>query len=342
MEQVGNTPLRLISSLSSLTGNNIYLKCENLNLSGSVKDRAAKQMLLDALSTGKLKKGVKVVEGTAGNTGIGLAKVGKELGIDVVVVMPNDQAEEKMRLVKEAGGELMLVPAVPFSNENHFFHTAARLAKEKPEEYWHANQFHNLSNMEAHYNNTAPEIFKQLNEKVDIFVSSAGTAGTISGCSKYFKEKLKDKIITALVDPQGSGLSNYINKNELVASEGKSITEGIGIMRLVPNFVEGRKYIDEAFTIPDSHLVVVAHWLKENEGICLGSSAALNVCGALKKSLEFKGQGKNIVTVWCDGGERSASKLYNPAFLAERSLTPNTLPSIQDIIKVYQESNHQS
>ena len=276
------------------------------------------------------------------NTGIGLAMVAKALGYKMLVVMPNDQAKEKQALVTLYGAELKLVDAVPFANPNHFFHTAGRIAEQDPTNYWWANQFHNLANMNAHYTTTGPEIYKQLDGKVDVLVSAAGTGGTISGTSKFLKEKLGDKVRTVLVDPAGSGLANFYKTGEFIKADGSSITEGIGIMRLVPNFEQGKQYVDEAFNLPDTHVVAIANYLREHDGIPLGSSAALNVAGALRKAIAHKGKNLNIVTFYCDDGSRSLSKLYNDNYLAEKGLTSDALPSIEQLIDQYERDEASS
>lgn len=313
---IGNTPLIEIPSLSKATGCRILLKCENLNPGGSIKDRAAKSMLLKARDRGDLKPGMTIVEGTAGNTGIGLAIVGKALGHDVLVVMPNNQAKEKERLIEFFGAGLKLVAPCPFSDQNHFYHTARRIKEEQTEKYWWANQFENLDNHRAHYEETGPEIWTQSGGQVDYLVSVAGTGGTIAGCSKYLKEKNKNLKVT-LIDPDGSGLAQYFNHGEF-KSTGSSITEGIGIMRLVANFKEAK--VDEAVNYHDQELVNLAYYLREKDGIVLGASAALNVYGAYQLAKK-SGKGKTIVTFWCDAGERSLSKLYNQEFLQAKELT---------------------
>lgn len=335
LQLIGNTPLVKIDSLSQLTGNNIYLKCENMNYTGSIKDRAAKQMVLDAIEQGVLKPGMTIVEGTAGNTGISLAMIAKSLGYGMLVVIPNDQAKEKMDMVRLYGAELLIVDAVPFTDLNHFYHTAKRIAQQNPDKYWHANQFDNLSNFKAHYEQTGPEIFRQLNGKVDVLVGAAGTGGTIAGCCTYLKEMLSTRVVTVLVDPTGSGLVSFINTAKFV-TDGASIVEGVGIMRLVENFAKGKDSIDEAFNIPDSHVVRIAKYVRDNDGIPLGSSAALNVCGALRKSVCMRNECKNIVTFLCDGGERTLSKLYNDEFLNAIELSEDKLPSIEQLIQQYE------
>lgn len=325
---IGDTPLLRIPSLSHLTGCDILLKCEHLNPGGSIKDRAALQMVLDAIAEGKLKKGMTIVEGTAGNTGIGLALVAKALGFNLLAVMPNDQAKEKERLITLHGGEIKLVDPVPFKNDNHFYHTARRLAESNPTQFWWANQFENLSNFKAHYTHTAPEIYKQTDGKIDYMISSAGSGGTIGGNSVYLKEKIPT-LKVYLVDPEGSGLCSFIQSGEF-KSEGKSITEGIGIMRLVANFAKAK--IDGAFTIPDQDIVTIAQYLRKEDAIVVGSSTALNIAGALKLALQH-GSGKRIVTFWCDLGERSFSKLYNSDYLQTRGLELHD--DIQSLIGKY-------
>ncbi len=331
-ELIGHTPLLRIPSLSELTGCDIFLKCEQLNPGGSIKDRAALKMVTDAVKEGKLKKGMTIVEGTAGNTGIGLAIVAKALGFELLAVMPNDQAKEKERMIILHGGQIKLVDSVPFKNENHFYHTARRLADENPHQYWWANQFENLSNYQAHYTQTGPEIYEQTKGKLDFLISSSGTGGTIGGNSCFLKEKIP-KLKVYLVDPQGSGLCSYIKTGEF-KSEGKSLTEGIGIMRLVKNFAKAK--VDDAFTLPDQDLVTVAQYLRNRDGILVGSSTALNIAGALKLAVQF-GPGQRIVTFYCDLGERSYSKLFNPEYLQGRGLDI-TQTAIEPLIKKYRNA----
>ncbi len=315
LNAIGNTPLIEIPSLSRICGSKILLKCENLNPGGSIKDRAAKSMVEKAIAKGKLKKGMTIIEGTAGNTGIGLAIVGKALGFNVVIVMPNNQAKEKERLIEFFGAKLITVPPCPFADQNHFYHTARRMAEEHPEKYWWADQFENLDNHLAHYETTAPEIWDQTNGKIDYLISSVGSGGTLGGCSKFLKEK-NDSIKMVLVDPEGSGLAHFVNHGEFKAV-GTSITEGIGIMRAVANFKEAS--LDEAFNLTDQELVDIAHYVRKHDGITLGSSSALNVAAAFQMAKKSKGS-KTFVTFWCDNGERSASKLYNEEFLQSKGL----------------------
>lgn len=325
---IGNTPLLRINSLSNLTGTNIFLKCENLNPGGSIKDRAAKQMVEDAIINGKLKPGMTIVEGTAGNTGIGLAVLAKSYGMKMLAVMPKGQTIEKERMLSLFGAELKLVDPCPFANENHFYHTARRLAEEN-KNFWWADQFENTSNCMGHYNQTAPEIYKQLNGNVDYLISVAGTGGTIGGNSKFLSEKIPT-LKTFLIDPDGSGLYSFFKTGEF-KSAGSSITEGIGIMRKTANFSNAK--IDDAFNLPDSDVITISRYVRDNDGIILGSSAALNVAGALVAASKAK-KDSNIVTFYCDLGERSYSKLYNDEFLSSKNL-PNVAECIKDLIIRY-------
>lgn len=325
-ELIGNTDLLKLESLSALTGCNIYIKCEFQNPGGSVKDRAALQIVLDAVKRGDLKPGMTIVEGTAGNTGIGLALVAKALGFNMLTVMPKGQTPEKERMITLHGAQLKLVDACGFANENHFYHTARRIA-EQNSNYWWANQFENLSNYKAHFAHTGPEIWQQTSGKVDVLVSVCGTGGTIAGTSDYLKQQNKD-IDVWLIDPEGSGIAHYLQYGEYKAAGG-SFTEGIGIMRLVENFKKAK--IDHAITLPDQDLVTISRFVRDYDGLVLGSSSALNVAGAIMAAMQGK-NGRNIVTFACDLGERSYSKLYNPEFLSEKGISEQyeTLPNLLD------------
>ncbi|RUO80752.1 cysteine synthase A [Idiomarina tyrosinivorans] len=327
---IGQTDLLKVPSLSRLTGCDIYLKCEFQNPGGSIKDRAAKQLIDDAMERGELSSGMTVVEGTAGNTGIGLALVAKSYGLNMLAVMPNDQTKEKERMITMHGGQLKTVDPVPFKNPNHFYHTARRLAEENAD-YWWANQFENTSNARAHYLHTGPEIWQQTAGKIDVLVSVAGTGGTIGGNSRYLKEQNPD-IDVWLADPDGSGIYSFLKTGEYV-SEGGSMTEGIGIMRLVDNFKEAQ--IDHAVNLPDQDLISLSRYVQQQDGIVLGSSSALNVAGALAAAL-YHGPGKCIVTFACDLGDRSASKLYNPEYLTGRGLKLEPEP-IASLLARYRE-----
>ncbi|GIU23400.1 cysteine synthase A [Shewanella schlegeliana] len=313
-ELIGNTDLLRINSLSELSGCEILLKCEQQNPGGSIKDRAALQMVQDAVASGKLTPGMTIVEGTAGNTGIGLALVAKALGFKMLVVMPRGQAREKELMISLYDAELKLVDACPFANPDHFYHTARRLG-EANSDYWWADQFENTSNSKAHFTQTGPEIWRQTHGKIDALVSVAGTGGTIAGNSRYLSTKNR-QLQTWLVDPDGSGIYRYLKTGQYV-SNGSSFTEGIGIMRSVENFRQAK--VDKAITLPDVDLVAIARHVRAHDGIVLGSSAALNVAGALYAAAKM-GPGNTIVTFYCDLPDRSASKLYNEQFLQEKGI----------------------
>lgn len=332
-QSIGNTDLVKVQSLSQLTGCDILLKCEQQNPGGSIKDRAALQIIKDAVDSGNLKPGMTIVEGTAGNTGIGLALVAKALGFKMIVVMPKGQTIEKERLIELHGAQLKLVDACPFANPNHFYHTAKRIAEES-DDYWWANQFENTSNYQAHYKNTAPEIWRQTGGKLDAFVSVCGTGGTIAGNSRYFAEK-NPSLLNWLVDPDGSGIHNYLKTGEYVASEGSSFTEGIAIMRLVENFKAAK--IHRSVNLPDKDLVAVSRYVRDHDGIVLGSSSALNVAGALFAAAKM-GSGKRIVTFSCDLGERSYSKLWSDEFLKTKDIGP-AKQNVTSLYQSYKNSN---
>jgi cysteine synthase A len=315
IELVGSTPILRLPSLSKLTGSDIFVKCEFMNPGGSIKDRAALAMVQDALAEGKLKAGMTIVEGTAGNTGIGLAIAAKAYGLKLLVVMPRGQTPEKERMIALHGATLHLVDPVPFKDPKHFYHTAGRIASEDPNTYWWANQFENLSNFETHRKHTGPEIFQQTKGRLDALVAAAGTGGTIAGCSVSLKEKLPH-LQVVLADPQGSGLYSYLKTGEF-KTEGSSMTEGIGIMRLVANFKQAR--VDEVLKVTDRELVTISRFVRDEDGFILGSSSALNVAAAVRTALRL-GSGKRIVTFACDLGERSYSKLYSDDYLKQQGL----------------------
>ncbi|OIN23805.1 cysteine synthase A [Vibrio barjaei] len=328
-ELIGDTDLVRINSLSEISGCNILLKCEQQNPGGSIKDRAALQLVTDAIEAGKLKPGMTIVEGTAGNTGIGLALVAKSLGYKMLVVMPKGQAKEKERMISLYGAELLLVDPCPFANLEHFYHTAKRIGEEH-EDYWWADQFENLSNYRAHYLNTGPEIWRQTEGNIDALVSVVGTGGTIAGNSHYLSQQ-QPNLKTWLVDPDGSGIHSFL-KNGEYRSTGSSFTEGIGIMRTVENFRQAK--INHAITLPDQDLVTISRLVAEHDGIVLGSSSSLNVAGALYTAARM-GKGKTIVTFSCDLADRSYSKLYNEEFLKERGIKLNT-ETLKEIWTRYQ------
>ena len=314
-ETVGQTPLIKIESLSRLTGCEIYGKAEFLNPGGSVKDRAASGMIRGFERRGELKPGGTVVEGTAGNTGIGLATLAAARGYKVVVVAPNNQAEEKYSFLRALGVELVLVPPVPFKDENHFYHTAARLGRSISGAVW-ANQFENIDNGNFHMETTGPEIWQQTKSKVDYFCMSVGSGGTISGVSRFLKQVSPLTEVIA-VDPNGSGIANYIENGEFI-SEGSSITEGIGIMRLTANFRDAK--VDRALRISDQEMVNMAFHLAQFDGLLLGGSAALNLAAAYQVGMSQRNTGKVIVTILCDHGSSYLSKLYNQDFLNQKGL----------------------
>lgn len=320
---VGNTPLIKLKKASEITGCTILGKAEFLNPGGSVKDRAALHIILDAEKRGELRPGGVIVEGTAGNTGIGLALAGNARGYRTVIVIPETQSQEKKDMLRLCGAELREVPAVPFKDPNNYVHVAERLGKELAESEsngaLYANQWDNESNRNAHIRSTGPEIWAQTEGKIDGFTCAIGTGGTLAGISMYLKDQNKD-LVTAVSDPPGAAMYSYIKDGEL-KSEGSSITEGIGLGRVTGN-VDGAP-IDDAFLIPDAESVQICFDLLKEEGLCLGGSSGVNVAGAIRLAKEL-GPGKTIVTVLCDSGTRYLSKLYNPAFLREKGLpTPS-------------------
>lgn len=319
-EIVGQTPLIKIKSLSEMTGCEIFGKAELLNPGGSVKDRAALGIINEAEEQGLLKIGDTIVEGTAGNTGIGLATIATQRGYRCLIVMPNNQAQEKYDALNALGVDLLTVPPCPFSNENHFYHTAKRLATEGNDRFW-ANQFENTANFRIHYKTTGPELWEQAEGKIDAFISAVGTGGTIAGVSRFLKEK-NSLIKVRMVDPFGSGLYSYIKTGQIAAT-GSSITEGIGIMRLTANFKEA--IVDEAVQVSDQDMLSMLYHLAEKDGLLVGTSAALNVFASYQYAIEHKNSGKRILTILCDSGLRYQSKIFNPEFIKEKGLTRKPL-----------------
>jgi len=319
LETVGNTPLIKLRKASEQTGCNILAKAEFMNPGGSVKDRAAKAIVLDAEQQGQLKPGGVIVEGTAGNTGIGLALVGNSLGYRTVIVIPETQSQEKKDMLRLCGADLREVPAVPYRDENNYVKVSGRLAKEfaKTEEngaIW-ANQFDNVANRHGHYENTGPEIFEQCDGKVDAFICAVGTGGTLAGTGMALKERNPD-IIIALADPLGAALHSFYTTGEF-SSWGDSITEGIGQGRITANLENAP--VDRSFQIPDEEALPICFDLLKEEGLCLGGSSGINVAGAIRLAKEI-GPGKNIVTILCDSGIRYQTKLFNPEFLRKKNL----------------------
>jgi cysteine synthase A len=321
LEAVGNTPLIHLKKLSRKLGHEIYGKAEFMNPGGSVKDRAAKSILRAALKSGQLSPGGTIVEGTAGNTGIGLATLAPSLGVQCVIVMPDNQSEEKYQILRALGAKLVVVKPVPFADQNHFYHTARRLAEETPGAFW-ANQFENTANADIHFQTTGPEMWHQTNGQITDFVAATGTGGTLGGVSAFLKLQ-NPKIQITLADPNGSGMHNYIQNKE-IKSQGSSVTEGIGIMRLTENFK--RAQIDASLNISDEEMISMLYFLAHEEGLLVGTSAALNVFAAAKIALSHSPSTKRkIVTILCDSALRYQSKVLNPTWLAQKNLQPKPL-----------------
>jgi cysteine synthase A len=319
VDSIGNTPMIRLKRASEETGCDILGKAEFLNPGQSVKDRAALYIIKDAVARGALKPGGVIVEGTAGNTGIGLALVGNALGFRSVIVIPETQSQEKKDMLRLCGAELIEVPAVPYKDPNNYVKYSGRLAEElaakEPNGAIWANQFDNVANRQAHIETTGPEIWAQTDGKVDGFVCAVGTGGTLAGIGMALKERNKDVQI-AIADPMGAALYHYYKHGELKA-EGTSITEGIGQGRITAN-LEGAP-IDRAYQIPDEEALPIIFDLLRYEGLCLGGSSGVNIAGAIRLANDL-GPGHTIVTVLCDYGTRYQSKLFNPAFLKEKNL----------------------
>ena len=319
IEAIGNTPLIKLKRASEETGCTILGKAEFMNPGQSVKDRAALFIIRDALNKGLLQQGGTVVEGTAGNTGIGLALVGNALGLKTVIVIPETQSDEKKDMLRLTGAQLIEVPAVPYKDPNNYVKYSGRLAEQlalsEPNGAIWANQFDNVANRQGHIETTAVEIWEQTNGKVDGFVCAVGTGGTLAGVSMGLKERNPDVTI-GIADPMGAALYNYY-KHGALKSEGSSITEGIGQGRITAN-LEGAK-IDAAYQIKDAEALPIIFDLLSEEGLCLGGSSGINVAGAIRLAKDM-GPGHTIVTVLCDYGTRYQSRLFNPKFLREKGL----------------------
>jgi len=322
LKLIGNTPMVRLAGPSRESGAEIFAKCEFMNPGASVKDRAALYIVNDAEAKGQLKPGGTIVEGTAGNTGIGLALVANAKGYKSIIVMPETQSREKMDTLRALGARLVTVPAAPFSNPGHFVHTSRRIAEETPNAIW-ANQFDNIANRKAHICGTSEEIWAQMEGRLDGFTCAAGTGGTLAGVGLGLKQK--DETITiALSDPYGAALYNYYAHGELKA-EGSSVAEGIGQSRITAN-LEGAP-IDTQFRISDAEGL---HWVERllaEEGLCLGLSSGINVAGAVALGRKL-GSGSRVVTILCDTGLRYLSTLYNRDWLVSKGLTP--LPWLAD------------
>jgi len=320
VEAIGNTPLIKLTRASEMTGCTILGKAEFMNPGQSVKDRAGKQMILEAEKRGELKRGGLVVEGTAGNTGIGLAVVASARGYRTLIVIPETQSQEKKDMLRLCGAELVEVPALPYSNPNNYQHVAKRLAeqlrKSEPNGVLFADQWNNLDNPKAHYVSTGPEIWAQTGGKIDGFICSVGTGGTLAGTSAFLQEKKTD-IVIGVADPRGASMYELFKHGEAKPSPGGSITEGIGLGRVTPVIKNTR--VDEAYLIPDEEAVPVIYELLEHEGLCLGGSTGINVAGAIRLARQL-GPGHTIVTILCDAGNRYQSKLFNPDFMRSKNL----------------------
>ncbi|QIE42526.1 cysteine synthase A [Rhodobacteraceae bacterium SC52] len=314
---VGNTPLIRLNKVSDETGCEILGKAEFMNPGQSVKDRAALYIIRDAVARGALKPGGTIVEGTAGNTGIGLALVGCSMGFKTVIVIPETQSQEKKDMIRLAGAELVQVPAAPYRNPNNYVRYSGRLAEElaktAPNGAIWANQFDNVANRQAHVETTGPEIWEQTGGKVDGFICAVGSGGTVAGVAEALQPK---GVKIGLADPEGAALYSFYTEGEL-KSEGGSITEGIGQGRITAN-LEGFKP-DHAYRIPDAEALPIVFDLLAEEGLCLGGSSGINIAGAVRMAREL-GPGHTIVTILCDYGTRYQSKLYNPVFLKEKGL----------------------
>src|SRR5215204_2897960 len=317
---IGNTPLIKLRRASEMTGCTILGKAEFMNPGQSVKDRAARQIILEAEKRGDIRPGGLVLEATAGNTGIGLAVVANARGYRTLIVIPETQSQEKKDTLRLCGAELVEVPAAPYANPNNYQHVGRRMAEElrksEPNGVLFADQWNNLDNRKAHYVSTGPEIWEETGGKLDAFICSIGTGGTVAGVSSYLREKRKD-ILIGVADPRGAAMYNLFTRGEAKASEGGSITEGIGLGRVTP-IIEDIE-VDKAYLIPDEEAVPIVFGLLEEEGLCLGGSSGINVAGAVRLARDL-GPGHTIVTVLCDYGTRYQSKLFNPPFLRSKGL----------------------
>ena len=313
---IGNTPLIRIDSLSEETGCEILGKAEFMNPGGSVKDRAALWMIEAAEASGALKKGGTVVEGTAGNTGIGLAHVCNSRGYKTIIYMPDNQSAEKVNLLKTLGAEVRVVPTVPYANEDNFQKQAGRFAATLDNAIW-ANQFDNTANALSHYESTGPEIWAQTDGKVDVFTCAVGTGGTLAGTSAFLKEQNPNMQII-LADPMGSALFNWVSTGEATMTPGPSITEGIGNSRITENLKQA--VIDSAVQVTDQEMVDMVYRLLREDGWFFGSSSGINL-GAAVNAAKSLGPGHTIVTILCDDGGKYQSRLYNDEFLAQQGLT---------------------
>ena len=318
-DAIGNTPLVRLRAASELTGCEILAKAEFANPGGSIKDRTALGLLLDAELKGQLSPDGVIVEGTAGNTGIGLALLGASRGYRTIITMPETQSREKIDALRVTGADVRLVPAVPYANPQHYAHVARRIAEEMnasaPGSAWFANQFDNTANRDFHETTTGIEIWEQTGGKVDGFVCATGTGGTLAGVGRALKAR-RPRVRIALADPAGSALAHYVNHGELKA-DGNSISEGIGSSRITANF--DRATIDHAWSIPDDESLPLLHALLHDEGFNVGGSSGVNIAGAIRLAREL-GPGHVVVTILADAGTRYQAKLFNPTFLRSKNL----------------------
>jgi cysteine synthase A len=315
-EAVGNTPLVRLPRLSEALGRTVLAKAEHLNPGGSVKDRAAKRIIEEAEASGVLKPGGTIVEGTAGNTGIALALFANARGYKTIIVIPDDQSQEKIGLLRTIGADVRLVPSVPYTDEKNYYHVARRTAEQTPNSIW-ADQFNNGANFRAHFETTGPEIWDQSGGAIDAFTCASGTGGTIAGVTAALKQR-KPSLRTVLADPAGSSLFSYV-KTGTLDFEGESITEGIGIKRITENFKQAK--IDDAVRVDDATTVEMIYYLLREEGLFVGGSASLNVVAAAKVALDLP-PGSTVATILCDGGARYSSRLFDAGWLTEHRLTP--------------------
>ncbi len=320
VEAIGHTPLIKLERASAESGCTILGKAEFMNPGGSVKDRPGRQMILEAEKRGELKASGLIVEGTAGNTGIGLALVANARGYRTLIVMPNTQSQEKKDILRLCGAALVEVPALPYSNPDNYQHIARRLAdklrKTEKNGVLFADQWNNRDNRLAHYLSTGPEIWEETQGRIDGFICSVGTGGTLAGTSIFLREKNKD-IVIGLADPRGAAMYNLFSTGLAKSTDGGSITEGIGLGRITP-IIDDIK-VEKPYLIPDEEAVPIIFDLLEHEGLCLGGSSGINVAGAIRLAKDL-GPGKTIVTVLCDSGTRYQSKLFNPEFLRSKKL----------------------
>src|SRR6266568_1498288 len=317
---IGHTPLITLKRASAATGCTILGKAEFMNPGQSVKDRPARQMILEAEKRGEIRPGGLIVESTAGNTGIGLALVANARGYRTLIVIPETQSQEKKDMLRLCGAELVEVPAVPYANPNNYQHIGRRLAeqlrKKEPNGVLFADQWNNLDNRKAHYLSTGPEIWQQTDGKVDGFICAIGTGGTVAGVATYLREQ-KPNIVIGVADPKGAAMYNLFAHGNAKASEGGSITEGIGLGRVTPLIADLK--VDKPYLIPDEEAVPVIFDLLEHEGLCMGGSTGINVAGAIRLAKDM-GPGHTIVTILADYGTRYQSKLFNPEFLRSKGL----------------------